>query len=164
MKKSFPLVAEVMCLLLICSSSGGARAGSVSLRIRNDKSDEKIITRENLIEIKEFILQRAKRETYCQMYNNNPAHQTKGHHFYLNPDSGQQNIHCDLSKSDFNNVTIRIQGLVGKANQYRTVDFLDKHEIRITSDWPTDDLTVSRVRDAVVDAMQEILAEMETRR
>jgi hypothetical protein len=137
--------SSLMLAFAICASNGFAGTTEVRLRIRNDKSDEKILNRENLIKIKQFILERGRRETYCNMYNNNPAYRTKSYHFYLNPDSGQQNINCDADKSDFNNLTIRISDLSGKKNQYRRVDFLDKYDTYITSTWPAS-TEVSRLR------------------
>jgi len=130
----------------------------VRLRIRQNKSEEKTITRENLINIKQFILQQGKHETYCNMYNDNPAYQTKGYRFYLNPDSSHENINCDPKKSDFNSLTIR--RFDGKKNQYRTVEFLDRQYVYIITNWPTDDLTVFQVRQSVVDALKEILIEI----
>ena len=92
------------------------------------------------------------------MYNDNPAYQTKGYRFYLNPDSGQKNIDCDPAKSGFHNLTIR--QIDGGRNQYRTVEFLDRHFIDITAHGPTDDLTIGEIRRCVVAALAEILAEI----
>ena len=129
------------------------------LRIRDKSSKEKVITRANLIRIKQFILKQGLRETYCNMYNNNPAFRTKSFSFYLNPDTGQENINCDTDKSDFHTLTIRKSG--GGKNQYRTVEFLDKHYVYIVVSWPTEDLTVSEAREFVIEAIKDILKEME---
>jgi hypothetical protein len=128
------------------------------LRIRDKSPNEKVITRANLIRIKQFILKHGFRETYCSMYNNNPAFRTKSFSFYLNPDTGQKNIDCDTDKSDFHTLTIRKSG--GGKNQYRTVEFLDKHYIYIVVSWPTKDLTVSKAREFVIEAIKDILKEM----
>lgn len=128
------------------------------LRIRDKSSNEKVITRANLIRIKQFILKQGLRETYCSMYNNNPAFRTKSFSFYLNPDTGQENINCDTEKSDFHTLTIRKSG--GGKNQYRTVEFLDKHYVYIVVSWPTKDLTVSQAREFVIEAIKDILKEM----
>jgi hypothetical protein len=45
-------------------------------------------------------------------------------------------------------------------HQYRTVEFLDRHCIYITTNWPTEDLTVGDIRRFVVAALEEILIEM----
>jgi hypothetical protein len=150
----------ILLLLALVSSMTEAFAETIDvrLRIRQKKSEEKTITRENLIKIQRFILTQGKRETYCNMYNNNPAFQTKTYRFYLNPDTGQENINCDPKKSEFHNLTIRNAG--GGKNQYRTVEFLDRRCVYITANRPTDDLTVQQIRQFVVEAMREILVEI----
>lgn len=136
---------------------------NVSLRIRQRRNkDEKIITRENLIKIKQFILQHGKRKTYCSMYNNNPAYETKEYLFFLNPDTGQQNINCDPNKSDFHN--LRILKVGAEKNQYRTVAFLDKHYVIVSTSWPTENLTILQIRQFVEDAMKEIETEIHKKR
>jgi hypothetical protein len=142
-----------------CVTAALAETVDVRLRIRQTKSEEMTITRENLVKIKQFILEQGGRETYCSMYSNNPAQHTKDYSFYLNPDSGQENVNCDTEKSDFHNLTIRESA--GGKNQYRTVEFLDEHYVYITANRPTNDLTVEQIRQFVVDAMKEILAEIE---
>lgn len=92
------------------------------------------------------------------MYNNNPFYGTRNYSFYLNPDSGQANINCELNKSDFNTLTIRNPG---EANQYRDIKFLDDHYIYITVSWPKNDLTVFKVRRVATEAIKEILKEIE---
>lgn len=151
--------------LVVVAAIGGLLVGQVSaetlhvrLCVREKKADEKTITRANLIRIKRFVLRQGKRETYCNMYNNNPAYQTREYQFYLNPDSGQENSNCDPRKSDFHNLTIRRLG--GGRDQYRTVEFLDKHDLFITTNWPSDDLTVRQMCGFVEDALEEILVEI----
>ena len=154
---------RAICGLLIialtsCIPEVFAETIDVRVRIRQKQSEERIITRENLIKIQQFILKQGKRETYCNMYNNNPAHQTKNYRFYLDPDLDQNNINCDPKQSEFHNLTIRKAD--GGKNQYRTVEFLHKHYVYITTTWPTSDLTVLQIRQFVVDAMKEILADI----
>ncbi len=153
------MTALLFLSIIACSAAGRAETMQVHVRIRQKGNEEKTVTRENLIRIKHFILKNGQRETYCNMYNDNPAHRTKEFRFYLNPDSGQQNINCDPEKSDFNSLTIR--SAAGGKNQYRTVEFLDRHFIDITANWPTDDLTVSQVRQLVEEAIREILMEVD---
>lgn len=57
--------------------------------------------------IKLFILSRGDRQSYCNLYNNNPHYLFEGFDVYLNPDIGQQNINCDTAISDFNILVIR---------------------------------------------------------
>jgi hypothetical protein len=59
--------------------------------------------------IKNYVLAHGDRETYCQMYNNNPHAALGGVDIYLHPDTGQQNINCDPKLSGFNHVVIRTQ-------------------------------------------------------
>jgi len=57
--------------------------------------------------IKNHILARGDRQTYCNRYNHNPHFQFREFDIYLNPDIGQQNINCDSKLSDFNEMVIR---------------------------------------------------------
>lgn len=57
--------------------------------------------------IKTFVLNKGDRETYSNMYGNNPHYSFDGFESYLNPDIGQLNSDCDTSKSDFNEIVIR---------------------------------------------------------
>ncbi len=59
--------------------------------------------------IKSFILENGDRQTYCNMYNNNPHYSFEGFEAYLNPETGQGNINCDPEISDFNEIVIRDQ-------------------------------------------------------
>lgn len=151
-------------LLFTISTCGEVAVGKtidVRLRIHGKTTEEKTINRDNLLRIKRFILASGQRETYCNMYNNNPAHHTRRYDFYLNPDTGQKNIDCDPSKSDFNSLTIRSKP--GGKDQYRMVEFVDQHTVYITANWPTDDLTVGRVRQFVEDAIEEFLTELDVK-
>jgi len=59
--------------------------------------------------IKTFILENGDRQTYCNMYNDNPHYSFEGFEAYLNPEIGQGNINCDPEISDFNMIVIRDQ-------------------------------------------------------
>ena len=144
--------ALILVALVSCAPIAKAESIDVRLRIIQKNAEDTIITRGNLIKIQQFILQQGKRETYCNMYNNNPAQKTKNYRFYLNPDSG---INCDPRKSEFHNLTIRKND--GGKNQYRTIEFLDEHNVYVTSNWPSSDLTVQKIRQFVIDAMKEIM-------
>jgi hypothetical protein len=159
MKQCSTILGVFLCVLAICPVRGLAETIEVRLRIRNEKSDERIINRENLVKIKKFVLQQGKRQTYCNRYNYSPAHRTTNYDFYLNPDTGQHNINCDPTKSDFQNMMIHVRAAVGP-DQYRDVNFVDKNEISISAGQPTGGLTVADVRGVVVDALKEILAEI----
>jgi len=151
----------LLSLLVVAAAVLQAQGETIDLvlRIRNMKSDEEVINKANLLRIKEFILKNGLRETYCNLYNNNPAYHTENYSYFLNPDSGQGNINCELDKSDFNSLTIR-DSRRGK-NKYRWVNFLDEHYVYIKVSWPPEDLTVSQTRELVVEAMKEILREID---
>ena len=161
MKQPLARFSVALCLIIGFVLPLFAETLEVRLRLRNDKSDETVVNRENLTRIKQFILAQGKRETYCNMYNNNPAHETQNYHFYLNPDSEQANINCETNKSDFQTMVIRVSALAGKKNQYRHVVFANPNEVQVVASWPSADLTVSAVKDVVVDALKEILAEID---
>jgi hypothetical protein len=57
--------------------------------------------------IKEYILLKGDRQTYSNMYNNNPHLVFGTRHVYLNPIGGQLNINCDPTLSDFDTIVIQ---------------------------------------------------------
>lgn len=153
-------VLHAILLLTLAGSLPQAFAETIDVRLRiSQQRAEGTITRENLIKIKKFILQQGRRETYSNAFSNNPAYHSDSFRFYLDPDSGQENSTCDPEKSDFHILTIR--RAAGGSNQYRTVEFLDRYDIYITSTWPTGDLSVQQIRQFVEDAMRELLAEID---
>ncbi len=148
----------MMIALLSCMTTTFAATIDVRIRIMQRNADEKIITRENLIRIQQFIFKQGKRETYSNMYGNNPAYHTTSYKFYLNPDS-LDNIDCDITKSEFHNMTIRKSD--GGMNQYRNVEFLKERDIYITVSWPSEDLDVREIRTFAEEAITELLAAIE---
>lgn len=85
----------------------------LSLCQMNIHKKENFFTVENLNLIKEFILEKGDRQTYCNMFNNNPHYSFDGVDAYLNPSpSGpenhpQYNIDCDPAPSDFNILVLK---------------------------------------------------------
>ena len=71
--------------------------------------DEAVLTAATFNQIKNFILAHGDRQTYCNMYNNNPHAVFANMDIFLNPDTGQQNINCDIKLSGFNHMVIRTQ-------------------------------------------------------
>lgn len=65
-----------------------------------------LLTAASFQRIKRMILTRGDRQTYCNMYNQNPHVEVAGFHAYLSPDVGQRNINCDPALSDFDELTI----------------------------------------------------------
>ncbi|MBN1972343.1 MAG: hypothetical protein JW787_01795 [Sedimentisphaerales bacterium] len=150
-------VQAVLIVLYLSISQSYAETIELNLRIRNDKNDEKIINRASLTTIKEFIIKNGLRETYSQMFNNNPAYHSKQFAFYLNPDTGQANINCELDKSDFQTLVIRDSQ---RKNQYCYIEFTDKNVINVSIPHPSEDLTISQIRDFASQAIEEILIEI----
>jgi len=56
---------------------------------------------------KTFILENGDRQTYCNLYLDNPHYSFEGFETYLNPEIGQKNMLCDPEVSDFNEIVIR---------------------------------------------------------
>lgn len=130
---------------------------SMRLQIHEDNKNNQTISLKNLTHIKRFIVDGRKKQTFCTMYNNNPYHKTSHYSFYLLPDSGQNNIDCDITKSDFN--TLVIHDYNAKNDQYRKVQFFEG-QIYINSDWPIPDMTVRKVLEFTESAIMEILTEI----
>ena len=63
----------------------------------------------NFEKIKSYILSIGNRETFCNMYSDNPHYSFEGFEAYLNPEIGQLNMSCDPGLSDFNEIVIRDQ-------------------------------------------------------
>lgn len=156
-RKAKSIVAVAVLLLVV--SAALAETVDVRLRIRDANAKDEV-TRANLFNVKQFILAQGLRDTYCEMYNDNPAFHTANFSFFLNPDSVTTRTNAAPHEPDFSSLTIRRQ-VPGKGNKYTTVEFSDTSFIYITVPAPADDLTVSDMRKVVVDAMKEILADME---
>ncbi len=80
------------------------------------------LTVENFLRIKAFILSRGLRQTYCNMFNDNPYYPFANFNVYLNPPS-QLNINCDTGRSDFTAIVIQTsKGF----NEYRDIRMGEK--------------------------------------
>lgn len=66
-----------------------------------------IINYNDFESIKTYILSNGDKQTYSNMYNDNPHYSFNGFETYLNPDIGQRNGNCDPDISDFNEIVIR---------------------------------------------------------
>ena len=155
----FWIVALISLLLnMICQAKPHQMAKPQQMILRMEPDQSSTINHGRLTKVKQFIIQKGQRTTYCNMYGNNPSYQTSGYDFFLNPDTGQRNIDCQLDKSDFNNLTIR--KLSGGQNPYRTLDFLNPHYVEIKVPWASEDLTPLEARQLVEDALLEIQIEM----
>lgn len=88
-------------------------AGCSGKKVENKSTSDSVLTKDNFLKIKNFILKKGKRETYCNMYNNNPAGYFGEFDVFLNPDTGQENINCQIGRSDFNYMVIRRNEPIG---------------------------------------------------
>lgn len=68
------------------------------------------ITVERFDRLVRFVIERGDRQTWCNMYNDNPHFAFGALDVFLNPDVGQRNINCDPARSGFDEVAIRTHG------------------------------------------------------
>ena len=180
MKKMSAMFFVGLCVSFVffCAGTVAAQTGrTISATLRIDARaysvkegeaprPDPILSRTNLIAIKQFILKQGNTQTYSNMFNNNPFFGIEGYSFYLDPDPGpnghpQFNINCDPEKTDFHTLTIRNTGRNwGGGDQYRRIRFESMHEIYIDVSWPDNDLTVGQIRDKTEEAVKAILEEM----
>ena len=112
------------------------------------KNIDPVLNLDNFILIKNFILAQGRRQTYCNMFNDNPAYNIADCYYYLNPDTGQANINCDPTKSDFN--TLVIYGH-DTASYHVSIKQGDSH-LYINVSWPSADLNIERICNEVMEA------------
>jgi hypothetical protein len=143
----------VFAVVAVCGCVMQAVGATLEANLRMRSDEEKVLNRANLTVVKEFIIKGGVRATYSNMYNNNPALQGERWTFYLNPDTGQQNINCEIGKSDFQILVIR-----GSEAKYCHIDFRDANNIVISVPHPADDLTVGQMRKFAEDGVKELLA------
>jgi hypothetical protein len=74
-----------------------------------------LLDKDNFDHIKEFVLRRGDRQTYCNMYNRNPHYRFGTFDVYLNPDIGQRNIDADPAVSGFDEMVIHDPSRTGRA-------------------------------------------------
>jgi hypothetical protein len=88
------------------ASAGASGKGSTAPAAAPSPTPKSAFTPQNLILLKNHILKKGDRKTYCSMYNNNPHLALSDMDLYLNPDVGQLNINCDPKLSDFHHVVV----------------------------------------------------------
>ena len=99
-------LVTVLILILVSGCSGSR----VSTPLQNAEAPQQVdgvLTAVAFNQIKDYILAHGDRQTYCNMFNNNPHVVLGNMDIYLNPDTGQQNINCDPKLSEFNHMVIR---------------------------------------------------------
>lgn len=113
------------------------------------------LTRENLLRIKAYILAKGDRQTYCNMYNDNPHFRFRNVDCFLDPDTGQQNINCDPKLSDFNHLVVRTEHM----DYYRVQPDAAK-EGGLLVEGDRKDATPADIRKDVEGFFRDILAEI----
>ena len=93
--------------MILVSGCSGPREPTFSQDAQAPQQVDGVLTAAAFNQIKDHILAHGDRQTYCNMFNNNPHVALGNMDIYLNPDTGQQNINCDLKLSGFNHMVIR---------------------------------------------------------
>jgi len=107
----------------------------MSPAIEELERDQELVTMQKFLWLKSYILAYGNRQTYCNMYNNNPHIGLTKMHVYLNPDTGQRNINCNLALSDFNYIVFRTEE--HPPEHYEVgLSFKAKHAVLVFSNRP----------------------------
>ena len=149
--------AILMIVFVSSISEVSGKAESVRILLRQRQGDEKVITYENLIKIRQFILKQGKRETYCTLFSDGPAYHTKSHRFYLDPD-----LKPGLKKPEYYGLTIRQWPSKGGI-QWARLGFQNKDEIFVQVPDPADELSIKEVRGFVENALKQILTDLKSK-
>lgn len=100
------LLFTILILVLVSGCANSCKSTPAPVAEATQETDE-VLTAAAFNQIKDHILAQGDRQTYCNMFNNNPHIALGDMDIYLNPDTGQQNINCDLALSGFNQMVIR---------------------------------------------------------
>ena len=103
MKRSLATIL-ILVVAVGCSNS---RESTPAQNVETPQQTDEVLTTVVFNQIKDYILAHGDRQTYCNMFNNNPHVALGNMDIYLNPDVGQQNINCDLKKSGFSYMVLR---------------------------------------------------------
>ena len=93
------MIKILAVLTLLCASN---------VTYAEEPQQVSVLTPENFTRIKKFILEHGDKQTYCNKYGDNPHYKIGEDNFYLEPETGQQNINCDPKLSDFTELVIQI--------------------------------------------------------
>ena len=126
-----------------------------------ERGDSSLLTVRNFHNIKEFILKYGDKETYCNMYNNNPHYEFEEFHVYLHPDIGQLNINCDPEKSDFDDIVVRTSNPV-----YRSchIKLAGNQKDRLQIRWPYVQMSSETLKNRAEGYFYKMLTEMDGQR
>jgi len=138
------LLLSLLVLVLFCVGCKEKKSvpvsSSSSCEIHN--GDSEVLTVENFLRIKEFVLSHGDRQNCGNAFNNNPHYRFSEFDLCLNPENGQENINCDPNLSDFNQMVFSIsEPSSGNSHYYITVPSAEKdllclqrHYVQITDD------------------------------
>ena len=105
------VLAMAICALAVvsgCRPGGGIEAAAPAPATT---APDSALTAETFVRVKQFVLAKGDKQTYCSMYNNNPHFAFSNMDVYLNPEGGQRNINCDPALSDFDEIVIRTRNM-----------------------------------------------------
>jgi hypothetical protein len=94
-------------ILILVSGCSGSHESTPSQDAEAPQQVDGVLTAAAFNRIKDYILAHGDRQTYCNIFNNNPHLALGNMDIYLNPDTGQHNINCDPKLSGFNHMVIR---------------------------------------------------------
>ena len=147
-------------VIVACSSFFGAsrapadQEDSTIVEIPAGKSS--VLTVENFLYIRRFVLSKGQRQTYCNMFNDNPFYPFSSFNLYLNP-SDQNNVNCDPGRSDF---PIMVVQTTAGCNEYWDI-YLDEENSKLIL---LQNYTMARpdaLRKKVEEFFREALGEIE---
>jgi hypothetical protein len=149
------IIADVVLLVLALGGQTHGAAVESSTAVVSDGANP-VLTVANFARIKKFILDQGKRQTYCNMFNNNPYWAFREFNAYLNPPD-QRNINCVIGKSEFN--ILVIQETEHGANRYWDVlQDETKKELRIQQHYSRTDpqILIKEAAEFFLKALTEI--------
>lgn len=91
---------SILTILLCCQIYREQNEDNIIL-MKLDNEQEKVLTVENFIKIRNFVIDQGETMTYCNMFNDNPTFQiNETARIFLNP-SSQKYIDCKAPKEEF---------------------------------------------------------------
>jgi hypothetical protein len=101
-------VLRRVSLLIVCSTVQGNPADVTSSTLVVSKDSDATVTSANFVRIRKYILEKGKRQSYCNKFKDNPFWAFRDFNAYLDPPD-RKNSNCEIGKSVFNELTIRVE-------------------------------------------------------
>ena len=121
------------------------------------KGADTVVTTENFVRLRRFIIAQGRRRTYCSAFNYNPYFPFTRFNLYLNP-ADQRNINCEIRKSDF--PTLVIQTCEPGPYRYWHVH-LDEDRQFLRMESPYANAEADALREQVASFFEQAQAEIE---